>query len=298
MFIARKLRLPIFSLTLLFALSTCSCIEGSDRRSFDYTKTPVLFVHGHGMSASSWNAMISYLMRSSYPGYYLKAIELHPNNGSNIIAAEKQITSTVEDFLNSINSFLRQKSISIPLKTKVDLISHSMGAMSARWYAAKIRPDRVRMWLSLGGSNHGTDVLCRYPGPGANDLCPAYAENREESLIQFELNGQPHFPDVDETPFGIGKDSPDVDSLPPVRIRRILYISIRTSPEKWIKPETSPILDGAGGLKILIPKHIQAKETSPGNFLMTNRVGHDAMLSDRNSMELVKTILSMADQGL
>ena len=168
-----------------------------------------------------------------------------------------------------------------------------MGALSARWYAAKLRPDRVRRWISLVGANHGTDVLCAWSDHGADDCCPAYAKTRKESIIQYALNGAPYGPDVDETPYGLGTDSPAVRSIPPDQHRKILYITLRTSPDKWIKPENSPILDGAGGLNVMIPENVQAKETSPGNILMTNRVGHDAMLSDANTMKLVKLILEL-----
>jgi hypothetical protein len=44
----------------------------------------------------------------------------------------------------------------------------------------------------------GTNVLCAYSDPGADDLCPAYAKNQEESFIQYVFNGKPHIADVDE----------------------------------------------------------------------------------------------------
>ena len=179
----------------------------------------------------------------------------------------------------------------MPLKTNVDLISHSMASLSARWYAARVRPDRVRLWLSLAGANHGTNVLCELSGEGADDCCPAYADNTKVSLIQYVLNGAPHVADVDETPYGIGKDSLGVCSILPDQHRKILYITLRTSPDKCIKPENSPILDGAGGLMTMISEQVQAKETSPGNLLMTNGVGHLQMLSDGDTMQLVKMIL-------
>lgn len=280
-----------FLITLILLL--CSCFQTTTHSNPDYAKTPIFFVHGHGMKARCWKPMISYLTKGGYPHNYLKAIQLHPNNGSNIDAAEKQIAPAIEDFLKEINVFLEKEYPAMPLKTKVDLISHSMGAMSARWYAAKIRPDRVRIWISFGGANHGTNVLCKWSDPGANDCCPAYAPSKEDSLIQYTLNGAPHAADIDETPYGIGKDSPGTHSIPPDERRKMLYITFRTSPDKWIKPETSPILDGAGGLKMMMPENVRAKQTSPGNILMTNRVGHDAMLSDADTMQLTKVFLEL-----
>lgn len=260
-----------------------------------YTLTPLLFVHGHGMSAGSWDKTISFLIKSGYPATFVKAIALTPNTGANVPAAEKQIAPAIEDFLQRVNELIRKEKPSEPLKAKVDLISHSMGALSARWYAAKVRPDRVNKWISLGGTHHGSNVLCAWKDPGARDLCPAFAKTGAESFIQFTLNGEGRTPDVDETPYGRGADSPGVNSIKAGRGKEILYISIRTEPDKWIKPEESAILDGAGGVAIPLPSNIRAKETSHGNFLMTNRVGHDEMLSDPETMNLVKTILQTID---
>ncbi len=278
------------TLTALILL-LCLCFPSTGHTKPDYAKTPIFFVHGYGGNATCWKPIISFLMKAGYPKKYLRAIQLRPNNGSNIVASEKQLAPEIEDFLKSINEFVQKKRLNVSSKTKVHLISHSMGALSARWFAAKVRPDRVRLWISLGGASHGSNVLCGYAGQGADDLCPAFAKNGKESLVQYQLNGRPYAPDIDETPYGIGKDSLGVRSIPPDQPRSILYVSIRTSPDKWIKPEDSPILDGAGGLSIPIPKDVKAEETSPGNILMTNRVGHDAMIADRNTLRLVEIIL-------
>jgi hypothetical protein len=258
----------------------------------DYTKTPVFFVHGHGMTAECWNPMISYLVKSGYPKEYLKTIQLYPNNGPNIEAAEKQIAPAIEVFINKINAFRNTQHVTRQLVTKINLISHSMGALSARWYASKVGPHRVRIWISLAGANHGTDKACFSNNPGSKDMCPAFAKSPDESLVQFVLNGLPHVADVDETPYGVGRDSPGVNSIRPDESKRIIYFSIRTFPDKLIIPEESAVIDGAGGVNLKVPNRLPAKETSEGNILMTNRVGHDEMLSDKNTMKLVETILS------
>jgi pimeloyl-ACP methyl ester carboxylesterase len=262
----------------------------------DYTKTPVFFVHGHKCSAKDWNRMISYLVRSGYPRQYLKAIQLHPNDGANIEAAEKQIAPAIEEFLGTINEYLKKEHPEIPLKTKVDLISHSMGALSARWYTVKVRPDRVRVWLSLVGVNHGTDALCGASGRGGAEMCPAYAKSREESFIQYELNGAP-VADVDETPYGIGKDSPGVDRVAPDENRRILYVTVRVASDIFIKPGDSATLDGAGDIDILIPEKLQAQQTSPGNILVTAPLDHDGLLKNNDLLKLVKNILDIIHLG-
>ena len=86
------------------------------------------------MRASCWKALISYLIEYGYPKQYLRAIQLYPNTGANIDSAEKQIASAIEEFIRDINELIKRQFPDMPLKTKVDLISHSMGALSARWY--------------------------------------------------------------------------------------------------------------------------------------------------------------------
>lgn len=263
---------------------------------YDFKKTPVVFVPGHGMSSRSWNSLINYLCESGYPKEFLRAIHLTPNHGPNIEAAEKQIAPFVEKFLADVNRYLAAAQLGVQPKTKVDIVSHSMGAMSARWYAAKIRPERVRTWVSLAGANHGSNALCAYVGRdngGAEDACPAFAEAKEKSPIQFLLNGLPHVPDVDETPFGLGGDSLGVMSIAPDEQKSIFYVTIRTINDEWIVPDESAILDGAGGKTIPIPVDVPAVEDPPGNIQMRHRVRHDPMLKDAKTMQLLRVILEV-----
>jgi pimeloyl-ACP methyl ester carboxylesterase len=267
----------------------------------DYTKTPVFFVHGHGVNADVWDTMIADLVAYGYPIEFLEAIQLIPNNGANIPAAEEQIAPAIETFLDSINTFLASNYPDIPAKRKVDLVSHSMGSSSSRWYTAKVRPDRVHKWISLAGANHGTDFACSGlpdTDPSRDDMCPAYAESESESFFQFNLNGAPFVADVDETAYGIGDDLSGVTVVPPDQTRRILYVTIRTSPDHLLDPDDSPVIDGAGGVQLPIPGDLPATMTSEGNFLMTNGVGHDPMLTDLETMRLVKIILDHAPSRL
>jgi pimeloyl-ACP methyl ester carboxylesterase len=266
------------------------CVEAQPPAEADYGKTPVFFIHGHGSSSSCWGDLKQHLIRSGYPREYLSAINLEPSNGANIPAAERQIAPAVEAFLARINNL---KSAASSPKSRIDLVSHSMGAVSARWYAAKLRPDRVRVWVSLAGANHGSNALCSLKDPGAEDLCPAFAASASDSAVQAALNGRSVADGVDETPYGIGKDAPGVRSVPADDQRRILYYTIRVEPDKWIKPEKSAVLDGAGGAALTDTSKHQAAETSAGNFLMRSCRGHDELLSCPDAMRLVDTLLTI-----
>jgi pimeloyl-ACP methyl ester carboxylesterase len=294
-------RLKVLVILLVFA-SLVDCEQkqadatAEDPEVSGYSKTPVFLVHGHGMTAQSWDTLKSYLIGAGYPGIYLRAIQLVPNDGPNIEAAENQIDPAVEEFLSDVNAYLAANQPSTPAKEKVDIIAHSMGVLSSRWYAAKVRPERVRTWISLAGANHGSDSLCSavgQDGGGADDLCPSFAANAAESLVQFAMNGLPHFPDVDETPFGIGNDPAGGASIRPEGNKAIFFVTLRTIDDRWIIPDESALLDGAGGVTIDIPQDVPASETSPGNVRMENGVDHDSMLRDEATMKLVKTILEI-----
>jgi pimeloyl-ACP methyl ester carboxylesterase len=264
----------------------------------DYSLTPIFFIHGHGMKAEDWNDIISYLNEMGYPLLSLRTINLIPDDGSNVEAAENQIEAAIENFLVEVNNYIDNNQPEIPRKQKVDLISHSMGALSARWYAAKIRPERVRIWLSLGGANHGTNTLCKYSGQGAEDCCPAFAKDPEESFIQYELNGEPFSADKDETPFGIGNDLRGVYPVQPMDNRQILYLTVRTIPDEWIQPENSAVLDGAGGIHLNLPDIEEVEETSQGNYLIKKEIGHEGLLYSPRAVKFVNLILCHANEEM
>jgi triacylglycerol esterase/lipase EstA (alpha/beta hydrolase family) len=157
-------RESISFLILLGLLFPLSCRGGHDIEKVDCGKTPVFFIHAHGSGPKTWGPMISYLIKRGYPKMYLEAIELEPSNGTNIPAAGKQIAPAIEEFLNRINAFCNKQHGTHQLATKINIISHSMGALSSRWYAARVRPERVIIWVSLGGANHGTNALCYFLG--------------------------------------------------------------------------------------------------------------------------------------
>jgi pimeloyl-ACP methyl ester carboxylesterase len=261
-----------------------------------YARTPVLFVHGYGMDSSSFGPLIGYLQQEDYPPDLLRAIDLAPNDGSNITAAEEQIAPAVEQLLDEINQYLASSPPALAPKTRVDLVSHSMGGLSTRWYVSQVQggAQRVRSWISLAGANHGSDraEFADEGTPGEREMYPAFAESEAESLVQYRLNGAPDVADVDETPYGLGTDSPGVASVPPDESASILYATIAAPfDDEWIDPDSSVQVDGAGGVAVTIPAGLQAYGLSGGNFQMESETGHDPMLSDPDTMRLVLILL-------
>jgi triacylglycerol lipase len=92
---------------------------------------PILFVHGYGENATVWDDMISHLEERGYPADYLKAVSLAPPDGGTIAAAEGQLAPAVEE-LTKVGG-----------NGKIDIVAHSMGALSSRWRCAS-PPTRPR----------------------------------------------------------------------------------------------------------------------------------------------------------
>jgi len=172
----------------------------------DYSRIPVVFVHGSGLSAATWQPMLRFLVADGYPRVYLHAVDMSPDDGDNVRAATTFIAPAVDTLLATA----AQHAPAGSAPSKVDIVAHSMGALSGRWYAAKIRPDRVRTVITLAGANHGTNALCGYPGKGNQQMCPAFGN----AWLQRELNGAARAPS-DETPYGVGLDPPGITTVAP-----------------------------------------------------------------------------------
>jgi triacylglycerol lipase len=104
---------------------------------------PVLLVHGFDGSAESWKVMVSRLLAAGYPRDRVDAIS-YDSNGSNVAAAAR-IAAAVDA--------LRARTHS----QRVDIVSHSMGAIGSRYYLEKLGGTaHVAAYASLAGVNTGT----------------------------------------------------------------------------------------------------------------------------------------------
>ncbi len=228
----------------------------------------------------------------------LHTIELTPANGDNIRAAELQIAPFIEDVLARSNlerAATGRPPIDKPID-KVSLVGHSMGALSARWYAAVLHPERVALFIATSGANHGTTWRCESPfGEGHRQMCPPFAADAAQSALQFRLNGGPAA-DVDETPYGIGRDAPGVRSLRPDATRAIVYLTLRTADDGYIHPADSLLLDGAGGLARETDPEL-ASQTLPGNFLLREPSGHDELLSSPAALRWLDQVLRAGSES-
>jgi len=85
--------------------------------------------------------------------------------------------------------------------------SLSSGGVSSRLFVAIFGGgEKVRDFVSVSGTHHGTQVAClgTWTGEAAEEMCPPYASEAEShNGMQWMLNGDPDTDDVDETPYGV-----------------------------------------------------------------------------------------------
>ena len=139
------MRRPLVLLAVLLPLLTVLSAPSSAATA----KRPILFVHGWNSSASTWDTMVSNFKKNGYTD-----AELHrwsyDTSQSNALTAD-EVARRVDD-IRAASGWDR-----------IDVIAHSMGSLSSRYYLKNLGGDtKVDDWVSLGGPNHGTDTanLC------------------------------------------------------------------------------------------------------------------------------------------
>jgi triacylglycerol lipase len=132
----------------LFVLTGCErggifAPDGANRATAAPERHPILFVHGWNSSGSVWTTMIANFKADGWTDAQL-ANWSYNTSQSNATTAQ-QIRTKVDSILLATGA------------TKVDVITHSMGGLSSRYYAKNLGGDtRIDAWVSLGGPNHGT----------------------------------------------------------------------------------------------------------------------------------------------
>ncbi|MFJ3337960.1 esterase/lipase family protein [Streptomyces sp. NPDC086766] len=128
----------------LLAMQASVPAEASSASTFSSSSNPVLFVHGYTGDGSSWNTMAGRFKTDGWPSSYLDqwSYDWHQSNAT----TAQQLASEVDKLLTATGA------------SKVDIVSHSMGGLSSRYYLKNLGgTSKVDAWVSLGGPNHGTD---------------------------------------------------------------------------------------------------------------------------------------------
>jgi triacylglycerol lipase len=106
---------------------------------------PILFVHGWNSNSSTWTTMVNRFASDGWTTAELNNWSYNTSQSNATTAG--QIQTKVDQILAATGA------------AKVDLISHSMGGLSTRYYVKNLGGGaKVDDWVSLGGPNHGTDT--------------------------------------------------------------------------------------------------------------------------------------------
>ncbi|MER7521049.1 triacylglycerol lipase [Streptomyces sp. NPDC126499] len=129
---------------LIAFASAAAPVHAADTPTYDRSSHPILFVHGYNSSGSYWNTMAGNFRADGWPSSHLDQWS-YDWRQSNATTAQ-QLAAEVDRLLAATGA------------SKVDIITHSMGGLSSRYYAKNLGGSgKIDTWVSLAGPNHGTD---------------------------------------------------------------------------------------------------------------------------------------------
>jgi triacylglycerol lipase len=185
----------------------------------DYTKDPVLFVHGYmGGLDITWILIKDKLVRDGWPPEFL----LSPTF--------RDVTGCNPEHGDEIQAWVRELQARTG-RQMIDVVAHSMGGVDVRWYIKHRCGYRyIRDVVTLAGAHHGAftgclDVARTCAGVA---LCRGLPPDAwRDNPVLAEVNA------CDETP---------VDT--------IRYTSIWSRNDEIIVPQESSVLDGARNIRL------------------------------------------------
>jgi triacylglycerol lipase len=215
-----RLRL-LLATAVIAAVTACSSdtLTGPEPRAIVLTETrnPILFVHGWNSSGAAWFTMIDRFKADGYGDQELFNWTYYSAQSNKVTA--QQLSAKVDSILGVTGA------------SKVDIVTHSMGALSTRYYIKNLSGgSKVDDFVSLGGPNHGTNTafFC------AQTAC---VEMRPNSSFLNALNKK------DETPGRI-----------------ISYGTWWSACDEVINPQRSTILNGATNTQTACIRHSDLHE--------------------------------------
>lgn len=220
LFSAQRARLAaITTLVVVTACSPADTLTGPALRNSVGSAplhNPILFVHGWMSTSATWNTMVS---RFKADGWTDGELSTFTYNTSQSNATTAGIIKT------KVDSILRATGA-----RQVDIVTHSMGTLSAHYYIKYLNGGRkVDALVSLGGTNHGTATAA---------LC------NEASCIEMRLNSS----------FITSLNAGD-ETWGPSR-----YATWWSSCDEVIIPQTSTILEGAANTQTACLHHSDLHE--------------------------------------
>ncbi|MFX0206472.1 MAG: alpha/beta fold hydrolase [Candidatus Hodarchaeota archaeon] len=231
-----NIKLLVLSLVLI---SPClaNCVA-NPMETIVQNQNPILFIHGWKRTADDWVIMKSWFQANGWPSTFLYAINFDNSRDSSFqgnINNANEIKQSVDEIMEETGA------------EKVDLISHSMGGLSSRYYIKFLGGvDTVDDYVSIGAPHHGEEPT---------EPCESC---KNGSLLLLTLN------EGDETPGGILNDTLGDRVAPYSGIiyngthipGNISYTSIYSLTDGDVPPDSSP-LHGAKNISVTGPIHSQ-----------------------------------------
>jgi triacylglycerol esterase/lipase EstA (alpha/beta hydrolase family) len=190
----RLLAAALAAVALLLPVVTAGCGD-------EHERNPILFVHGFLENELLWSTMIERFRQDGWTGEQLSNWHYNPYQPNAITA--RDVKARVQAILEATGA------------KKVDIVTHSMGALSTRYYLKNMGGTaKVDDWVSLGGPNHGSSQT-------ETCLIPSCIDMHRGSSFLNQINAG------DETPG-------------PVH-----YLTWRSRCDEYITPQESVVLAGA-----------------------------------------------------
>jgi triacylglycerol lipase len=148
-------------------------------------RDPILFVHGWRGSPAQWHTMMERFRADGWSERELYAWSSETGE-SNAVAAAR-IAGQVDQILAATGA------------ARVDIVSHSMGALSTRYYIKELEgAGKVDAWVSIGAPNHGTtraglcfSTACREMRPGSRFLAALNAGDETPGAVRYATWSSP-----------------------------------------------------------------------------------------------------------
>jgi triacylglycerol lipase len=167
----------------LLALVLAACTDAPTGPSAGRAKwegnDPVLFVHGWNSGASTWNGMVARFQADGWTSRELHAFSY--NTAQSNVTTARVIKTKVDSILRATGA------------PRVDVVTHSMGGLSARYYVKNLGGDRkVDALVSIAGPNHGTttawgcfSTACVEMRPGSSFLSALNATDETPGPVDY-----------------------------------------------------------------------------------------------------------------
>jgi triacylglycerol lipase len=140
--------LRVAALVFVAACSSSDLVGPTARNATVATvpvRNPVFFVHGYNSTGATWFTLIDSLKAAGYADSELYNWTYY--TGQSNVTTAQQIKSKVDSILTITGA------------QQVDIVVHSMGALSARYYMKNLGgAAKVETLVSLAGANHGTNT--------------------------------------------------------------------------------------------------------------------------------------------